>query len=188
MSRHVKVFVLLLTAAVLLVGCSSASENLTSSGDRAPVQGISESAGQSPTDGNPVSVTPASDNQTTVAEQPQTAAINRVDVIYFHVNQRCPTCLCFEQRINHVVEANFNDAISSGKMTYRVLNAQQQQNADIARKYGAVGSQLCINTVIDGRDNIENVIDIWKWDCRYNAPNFDRHVKSVIEGKLEKIQ
>jgi hypothetical protein len=110
---------------------------------------------------------------------------NRVDVIYFHMNQRCVTCLCFEEHVNQVVQNNFADAISTGKLTYRVLNAQDKQNADIARKYQVVGSQLFINSVINGDDHIKDLQEIWDWDCRGNAQSFEAKVKNAIELRLK---
>jgi len=150
--------------------------------------GCSGSPSQSPSGQNPISGAGTADNATSVAGQPQCPLPNRLDIIYFHVNQRCPTCLCFEERVNHVIEAYFSDAINSGSLTYKVLNAQQQQNAAIAKQYGAVGSQLFINTVVNGKDHIEDIQDIWNWNCRYNAPSFDRKVRSVIEYNLKGLQ
>jgi len=170
---------------VLLVGCSGSFANTTPP----PVQSPSQEAAQPVTPAqDTASEQVTSDNITPVAEQPGSLLPNRVDVIYFHVNQRCPTCLCFEKQVNHVIDAYFSDDITSGKLTYRVLNAQQEQNADIARKYGAVGSQLFINKVVDGRDNIKDIQDIWNWNCRYNTPVFDRNVRSVIEESLKGIR
>ncbi len=171
----------LAAAVVLLAGCAVSTDTPP---DQQPAQPAQPVVATSP---DPTPAQPGSDN---ITDEVQTAPVptNRVEVIYFHVNQRCPTCLCFEQRINNVVKTYFSEAISSGKMTYGVFNAQKKENLDIARQYQAVGSQLCINTVIDGQDHIENVIDIWKWDCRYNAPNFDRRVRDVIQDSLEKIR
>ena len=101
------------------------------------------------------------------------------------MNQRCPTCLCFEERINTVIETYFSEQLNSGKLTYKVLNAQEAQNAAFAKKWGAVGSQLFINTVINGFDNIEDIQDIWNWDCRTNKPGFDLKVKNAIEQRLK---
>ncbi len=177
-----------LAGTILMAGCSGSTSNPGTLPVQTPVQSTTEAA--APTPAQPPSgqnATPgqgASDNVTPVAAQAQSALSNRVDVIYFHVNQRCPTCLCFEKQVNHVIEAYFSDEIDSGKLTYKVLNAQQEQNTDIARKYGAVGSQLFINKVVNGQDNITDIQDIWNWNCRYNTPNFDRNVRSVIEDSL----
>jgi len=178
---------LLLAGIILLAGCAGSSSNPSPPPVQPPVKPVTQPAAPPPSQSS-ASIPGTADNVTPVASQPQSIPPNRVDVIYFHVNQRCPTCLCFEQQVNHVIEAYFGDAITSGKLTYRVLNAQQQQNADIARKYGAVGSQLFINTVVNGQDHIKDIQDIWNWNCRYNAPSFNLKVRSVIEYSLKEIQ
>ena len=111
-------------------------------------------------------------------------SLNRVDVVYFHRPQRCPTCLCFEERIVYVVNTYFQDELKSGKLTFGVYNIGDSKNADIARKYGAVGSQLFINTVKDGTDHIRDIKKIWSWNCRTNKQGFDQQVKSAIEQSL----
>jgi hypothetical protein len=180
---------LVLAGIILLAGCSSSPANPTPPPVQTPIQAADQPTAQTPSQTppgqNPASGAGTADNVTLAATQPQSPLPNRVDVIYFHVNQRCPTCLCFEKQVNQVIEAYFGDALKSGKLTYRVLNAQQQQNAAIARKYGVVGSQLFINTVVNGKDNIEDIRDIWNWNCRYDAPSFDSKVRSAIEGRLK---
>ncbi|MCX6005748.1 MAG: nitrophenyl compound nitroreductase subunit ArsF family protein, partial [Chloroflexi bacterium] len=99
--------------------------------------------------------------ETPATTQAPPVLASRIEVIYFHMTQRCVTCLCFEERTNYVIEKYFSDVISSGKLTYRVLNAQETQNAALAKKYKAVGSQLFINSVINGFDNIDDIQDIW---------------------------
>jgi hypothetical protein len=186
------VVLLLLVGVVLLAGCSGSSPNPVPPSVETPAQAVDQPApqasSQSSSGQNTASGQGTADNVTPVASQPGALLPNRVDVIYFHVNQRCPTCLCFEQQVSHVIEAYFGDEITSGQLTYQVLNAQQEQNADMAKKYGAVGSQLFINTVVNGEDHIEDIQDIWNWNCRYNAPSFDRKVRSVIEYCLKEIQ
>ncbi len=183
---------LLLAGIILLAGCSGSPSNPAPPPVQTPVQAANQPAvqqpAQSPSGQNPASGAGTADNVTTVAGQPQSPQPNRVDVIYFHVNQRCVTCLCFEERVNHVIEAYFGDDINNGRLTYRVLNAQQQQNAGIAKTYGVVGSQLFINTVVNGKDSIKDIQDIWKWNCRYNAPSFDLKVRSVIDYSLKGLK
>jgi hypothetical protein len=111
--------------------------------------------------------------------------LDRVDVIYFHRPQRCPTCLCFEERIRYVVSTYFQNELDRGQMTFGVYNIGDSKNTDIVKKYGAVGSQLFINTVKDGTDNIKDIQDIWSWSCRTNKAGFDQKVKNVIEQSLK---
>ncbi len=175
---------LLLAATVLIASCSNSPSPSGSPSVRPDSQPVTQPTSQSPSGQNSTSSSGTS-VKTTTATQTQSPLPNRVDVIYFHVNQRCVTCLCFEEHINQVIEKYFTGAVDIGKLTYKVLNAQKAENADIARKYGAVGSQLFINFVTDGNDHIEDIQDIWNWNCRNNAPGFELKVKNVIEYNLK---
>ncbi len=190
---------LIIASGVLVlvaVSCSPSSspvqsqmpaESQTQTGEKSLDQsttGGNQTYTQNPSDHNAAS-TADSGKQQTPADVDK---INRVDIIYFHPNQRCVTCLCFEQNINTVIEKYFQDAIASGKLTYRVLNIQKQENADIVRKYRAVGSQLFVNTIIGGVDNIKDIQGIWNWKCETNPRGFQLKVKDIIDQSLLKIQ
>ncbi len=73
-------------------------------------------------------------------------------------------------------------------MTFGVYDIGDSQNNDIVKKYSAISSQLFINTVKNGADNIRDIQDIWSWSCRTNKAGFDQKVKSVIEQSLEEIE
>src|SRR4030042_1757106 len=51
----------------------------------------------------PEEPTVPSEITTTPPDEPSTSQTQRVDVVYCHRPQRCPTCLCFEERIIYVV-------------------------------------------------------------------------------------
>ncbi|MFA5399062.1 MAG: nitrophenyl compound nitroreductase subunit ArsF family protein [Dehalococcoidia bacterium] len=190
-SIKLTVIPLLLVGTIFLGACSAPTVNPAPPAGQTPAQDVAEPADQpvsQPQAGeNPVSGASVTDNATTVAEQPQLSPPSRVDVIYFHVNQRCVTCLCFEQHINYVIDTYFQDAIDSGKLTYRVLNIQKEENVDIARKYRAVGSQLFINVIVNGIDNIEDIQSIWSWKCPSDPKQFERKVRIIIEQSLEEV-
>jgi hypothetical protein len=149
----------------LLCACASPAIPPTSPPDESP----------GPSDGQP----------TSQAQDEPLDLPDRVDVVYFHRPQRCVTCLCFEERIRYVVSTYFQNELDSGQMTFGVYNIGDSKNAAIVKKYGAVGSQLFINTVKDGTDHIIDIQDIWSWGCRTNKEGFDQQVKSIIEQSLE---
>jgi hypothetical protein len=179
---------LLIFAVILLTGCASTSSAVVTT--PAPVktdaqQSAQSSAAQPSTPANQAPVQteskPGSNASVTSGAKTVEPLSTRVDVIYFHVNQRCVTCLCFEEHVNKVIEKYYGDDIASGKLTYRVLNAQIPENAAIAKKYGAVGSQLFINRIVNGFDDIEDIQSIWNWNCRNNPNGFQLKVKNVID-------
>ena len=108
----------------------------------------------------------------------------KTEVIYFHMNARCVTCLCFEKQIKLVIGTYYADAIRDGKMTFSILNAQEKQNEAIAKKYKVVGSSFFINTILNGIDHIKDIQAIWDWNCRNDADGFNQKVKIVIARSL----
>jgi len=167
---------------IVMLGCSTTPAVSTAmasqTGKQSTSQPLTPPTTQPPGQQNTAATAP-------VAVQMPPVLQNRIDVVYSHMNQRCPTCLCFEERINTVIEKYFSEQLNSGKLTYKVLNAQEAQNAAFAKKWGAVGSQLFINSVTNGFDNIEDIQDIWNWDCRTNQRGFDLKVKNAIEQRLK---
>lgn len=161
---------LILSLLLLLFACSSPTQTSTP-----PVEPAA-----------PSETAPISDNSSTLTVinvQP-----DRVDVVYFHRPQRCPSCLCFEERVRYVVSTYFQNEIDTGNMTFGVYDIGDSQNIDIVKKYGAVSSQLFINTVRDGTDNIKDIQDIWSWSCRTDKAGFDQKVKDVIEQSLKSVE
>jgi len=125
-----------------------------------------------------------SDNSSIQAQDDSIILPDRVDVVYFHQSQRCPTCLCFEERVRYVVSTYFQGQLDSGKMTFGVYDISDSQNTEIVTKYGAVGSQLFINIVRGDTDNIKDIQDIWSWNCRGDKPGFDQQVRNLIQQSL----
>ncbi len=128
----------------------------------------------------PLSSSPVSGNSTAQSPRVTSAIGARLEVIYFHMTQRCVTCLCFEERINYVMATYFKNDIGAGRINYQVLNAQDPINLALARKYGAVSSQLFINTISKGVEHIENLEAIWDWNCRGDKNGFDQKVRTAI--------
>ena len=108
---------------------------------------------------------------------------DRVEVVYFHRTQRCPRCIHAEESINYTVETYFADELASGKVTFQVLNVQDEENAAIVNKYRAYTSSLFINTIRDGTDHIEEVTYIWLLLDDHEA--FVEAVRSKIEKSLK---
>ena len=108
---------------------------------------------------------------------------DRVDVVYFYHTPRCPRCIQAEESVNYTVETYFADELASGKMTFQVLNVQDEENAAIVKKYRAYTSSLFINTIRDGTDHIEEVTYIWLLLDNHEA--FVEAVRSKIEKSLK---
>lgn len=194
------IYLPVIAGVIALTACSAITASPQQPPVETPVQTSTKQSSQPPAQSStltaiqpsvqPVAQTPAQQNSgsgsistTNIVTSPPLLS-NRIDVVYFHANLRCVTCLCFEKEVTNIIKTYFQDAINSGKLTYRVLNIQEPQNAVIVKKYGALGSQLFINNVINNFDNIEDIQDIWSWNCVDDPSGFNAKVKDVIELRL----
>ena len=105
---------------------------------------------------------------------------DRVDVVYFHRTARCYSCRWLEAATNYTVSTYFADELDSCKLTFKVVNIDDKDNAAIVKKYGAYGSQLFINTVKDGTDHIEQPTDL------YFLIGKDQAFVTALKNKIEK--
>jgi hypothetical protein len=129
---------------------------------------------------------PSSENTTSPSAAPVKAA-NKVELTYFHLAQRCVTCLCFEERLNYITATYFKDAVAGGKLDYKVLEIGKKENEPIVSKYKAYGSQLFINVIAENKDNIRELQEIWSWKCPTDNPGFDAKMKNLIETSLKSV-
>jgi len=183
-----RITILIIVAGILLLSACSGANAVNNQQPEANGAGVQQAENNA--QAQPITTTvntPVTNPETPPATQKPEETANRVDVIYFHAVQRCVTCRCFEQHISSVIDKYYEDALNSGKLTYKVLNVGATENKEIATRYGAVGSQMFINVVIKGVDDIKDIQDIWSWKCTGNPVSFERKVKTVIDQALLKV-
>ncbi len=112
--------------------------------------------------------------------------VDRVEVVYFHRANRCPSCIYAEAGTRYTMETHFKNELASSKVIFEVFNLEDKENSPIVKKYGAFTSSLFINTMRDGSDHIEEVRDIWF--VLGNDEAFVEVVKSEIEKSLEGVR
>ena len=172
----------LIIVIFLLVGCdSSATATATTPAPAGPMPNATTKPTSTPTPTPNPSQQPGS-TSTTPAVNPEDI---RLEVIYFHRVQRCASCLCFEERINYVMKTYFAAEMANGKIGYQVLNIGDSKNKEMVDKYQTVGTQLFINTIVNGRNNIKDIQAIWNWKCRTDKDGFDSKIKFVIEEAIK---
>jgi len=113
----------------------------------------------------------------------QTSGVKRVDVVYFHRQQRCYYCLWAEQWIRYTLENYFREELTKGNVTFLTVNVQDPSSAAIVKKYGAYTSQLFVNRVEGNNERIEHVVDIW--NLIGNGEAFSVSVRNKVMKALE---
>ena len=82
---------------------------------------------------------------------------DRVEVICFHTQKRCPTCVAIEENTREVVEERFAGQLRDSTLVFRTIDLSQPENKETARQYGASWSSLFLTRWRNGKDSTENL-------------------------------
>ncbi|MFH0855517.1 MAG: nitrophenyl compound nitroreductase subunit ArsF family protein [Candidatus Omnitrophota bacterium] len=108
----------------------------------------------------------------------------KVIVYYFHGNFRCPACHKLEQYSKEAIEANFPDALTSGKLEFKAINVEERGNEHFTKDYRLYTKSLVISLVQDGKEVEEkNLGKIWEYSG--DKQKFFEYVKSEINDFLK---
>jgi hypothetical protein len=96
------------------------------------------------------------------AGAPADTCPDRIDVYYFHRTIRCVTCLTFEAYAWEALSTGFADELDRGRVTWSVLNMDDESNAALVREYDIFESSLVVSAVEGGRERSwEKLEAIW---------------------------
>jgi hypothetical protein len=115
-------------------------------------------------------------------------ASSRLDFVYFHPKKRCALCMNLEMLTRLFLEDNYKDALTNGKITFTSYELEDQKNAALVKEYGALSSQLFIDIVVDGKENIKQIEKIWLPEIYNDGQAFETYMKSIVSKGLEAIQ
>jgi hypothetical protein len=124
-----------------------------------------------------------------IAASPGTAAgtetaADGLVVYYFHSNTRCPTCQSIESQAKDTVQTDFASQLSSGAMTWKILNYEQPANAELAKKF-----EIQMPVVVLAKMKAGQMED-WKrldqvWALVGDKPGFAKFLREQITKMLE---
>lgn len=104
-----------------------------------------------------------------------------VEVLYFHGNQRCPTCKAIEEQTKEVISAAFADETKDGTLVFKALDIDE--NEALADKYRVTWSSLIL---VDHDSGEEKVEDLTKFAFG-NALKSPDTFRSTLAGKIKEM-
>jgi len=109
--------------------------------------------------------------------------VEKIEVIHFHGNNQCWSCITMGDLAEETVNTYFKDELESGKITFQHMNGELSENYDIVKKYGVTSSSLWLGVYYkDGTFSKEQNINVWY--KLNNKEDFMAYLKGVIEQKL----
>ena len=122
-----------------------------------------------------------------LAQAQENAQGAQVVAYYFHGQMRCPTCHKLEQYSKEAIEANFKDALASGKLEFKVVNIEDKGNEHYGNDYQLYTKSLILSLVKDGKEiKWKNMDKIWEYVG--NKERFMDYVKSGVADFLKEAK
>jgi hypothetical protein len=151
---------ILVLLAVVVAACSSSATTLTQ---------------LSPTATNPPTTTTPSPAQT--SDLP-----DRVDMVYFQRSNHCHCMAVIGENIQLVVLKEFQDEVTTGKLTFKMLASDDEANIDMVKKYDTPPFGLFL-TIVKGKT--EKVVPVEEiWGMTGDEAKYKEYVKNTIAKSL----
>jgi len=114
------------------------------------------------------------------------ASISKIEVLDFHSTHRCMTCNAIEANTRHTLNTYFAEELKDQKITFQLINVDQEENKTIAEKFQAAGTALFLNVIKDGK---ENHIDLTEFAFMKgnNQEAFSKDLKAKIDTQLKAL-
>jgi len=108
----------------------------------------------------------------------------KIEVVHFHAAQQCWSCITVGKYALKTIEEKFPEEYRNGAIIFKDINAESSENNEIVMKYQARGSSLFVNAVVDGKDNIEEDVSVWRLVS--NESQFINYFQNKLSSLLKK--
>jgi len=115
---------------------------------------------------------------------PVTSSKSKLNIYYFHLTNRCPTCIKIEATTKKVLEDNFRHELDSGIIVFKSFNVDLPENKTICEKYQAYGATLAFTTLHGGKEKIEDLTN-FAFAKIHNGDAFYNDLKLKIQFYLK---
>jgi len=111
----------------------------------------------------------------------------KVVAYYFHGAFRCVTCANMERYSREAIEANFKDALASGKLEFKAVNVEDRGNEHFVDDYKLYTKSLILSLVKDGKEvkskNLDKI-----WELARNKQKFVEYVTAEVNALMKDTQ
>ncbi len=124
------------------------------------------------------------------AQSGEATAVNtagRIEVLDFHTDHRCKTCLAIEKLTKEVLSQSFADQMDKGVITFQLINVDKEENLPIAQKFGAFGTSLMLNIIQNGQEKQVDLTDFAFMNAG-DEGKFTRGLREKLNFELKNLQ
>lgn len=109
----------------------------------------------------------------------------KLKVYYFHITNRCNTCISIEKYVRQTIDNNFAKQLELGIVDLYILNCELPDNRDLVKKYDAYGATLAITSLVNGKEDKSEDLTGWAFKKVHEPDIFIAELKSKIEEFLK---
>ena len=107
----------------------------------------------------------------------------KLEVIDFHTAHRCRSCLAIEKLTRETLDTYFAKEQKEGTIVFRLVNADLEENAALAERFGAFGTTLILNLEAGSRSQSEDITS-FAFKRAWDREQFQAELKAMIEEML----
>jgi len=109
----------------------------------------------------------------------------KVDVVYFHAPNRCPTCVATEKNTQQFLAKHFKAEMGKGQVSFQSLDLKAEENGKLVEKYEIVFPTLLILKKQGGKE-IKTDFSTTAFQYAYAEPKkYEALLKSEIIKNLK---
>ena len=128
----------------------------------------------------------ACNGQTKNSNETVDNSVSKIEVYDFHSTHRCMTCNAIEANTKYTLDTYFANELKADKITFQVVNVDEEKNESIAEKFEASGTALILNVIKDGK---ETKIDLTEFAFMNGTDQevFSSELKTKIDTELKTL-
>mgnify|MGYP006266536345 CR=1 FL=1 len=116
-----------------------------------------------------------------------TAQAAVVEVIDFHNTHRCMTCQTIEDKTKAALKQQFPEAMAQGKLVFKTVNVDLEENYDIAAEFEAAGTALFVHTRKSGQSEKTDLTNFAFMNATSDNGQFEAGLVDEVEKALQQL-
>lgn len=112
---------------------------------------------------------------------PEITAKTKLLVYYFHLTNRCKTCLSIESTTKKVLEQYFKTQLNDRVIIFKTFNIDLPENKAISEKYQAYGATFALAPVVSGKEAGTEDLTNFAFSKIHNEEEYITGLKAKIE-------
>lgn len=109
---------------------------------------------------------------------------SRIEILYFHATNRCPTCLAVENNAKKTIDENFKTEVTKGIIKFTSINIDDKVNKALVDKYEIAFSTLLIIKKVGIKETKTDFTDTGFQYARNNPSKYAELLKAEIRKNL----